>query len=238
MILKKNRLRSLSLAMVAAFFLVFVVPRGEALAYSGRHSGYHRHYRPGPPVKSHYRYHRPGPAVIHHHYRHRVPWLPLGVALLTVAGIHYYYHRDRGAYYQKDPTGYVAVRAPIGAVVTSLPSGYTSFYVGPVQYFYFGGVYYRTSSPGYMIVDPPYAASPPAVIDSAAPASASENVSVIAQLLNVRSGPGMEHAVVQQVSKGVLLEVHGTSPGWFYVKTPSGRYGWVMTQFTAASSSG
>jgi len=60
-----------------------------------------------------------------------------------------------------------------------------------------------------------------------------EKVVVTAQKLNVRSGPGFNHAISGNVMVGEALDVHGSAPGWFYVRTTSGLYGWVMINFTA-----
>jgi uncharacterized protein YgiM (DUF1202 family) len=60
-----------------------------------------------------------------------------------------------------------------------------------------------------------------------------EKVMVTAQELNVRSGPGFNHAIEGYVVQGEALDVHGSAPGWFYVRTASGLYGWVMVNFTA-----
>ena len=54
------------------------------------------------------------------HYRSHVrPLLPLGFALLAVAGMEYYYHR--GIYYRQLPDRYIVTPPPIGAVVVQLP---------------------------------------------------------------------------------------------------------------------
>ena len=58
------------------------------------------------------------------------------------------------------------------------------------------------------------------------------NVLVTAAELNVRSGPGMDRAVVGQVRKGDVLAVIDSIPDWFYIRSADGRYGWVMDRFT------
>jgi uncharacterized protein YgiM (DUF1202 family) len=59
---------------------------------------------------------------------------------------------------------------------------------------------------------------------------------VVPPMLNVRSGPGANHEVTSQIRQGAILEVHGTSPGWLFVKLPSGKFGWVMEKFTVPQS--
>ena len=62
-------------------------------------------------------------------------------------------------------------------------------------------------------------------------------VSVTAQILNVRSGPGMNFAVIGRVYQGDLLFTQGTAPQWIYVRLPDGNFGWVMAEFTTQTSS-
>ena len=57
-------------------------------------------------------------------------------------------------------------------------------------------------------------------------------VSVAVDLLNVRSGPGMDHSVTRRISRGNTLVIHGTAPGWLYVSLPDGAFGWVMSTYT------
>lgn len=58
------------------------------------------------------------------------------------------------------------------------------------------------------------------------------SVMVTAQMLNVRSGPGLENPAVRQIPNGTVLSVQGNAPGWYYVKTTDNLYGWVMVQYT------
>ena len=57
-------------------------------------------------------------------------------------------------------------------------------------------------------------------------------IAVTAPLLNVRSGPSQGYDVVQQVNQGSVLEVVSQQGNWFYIKTPSGYFGWVMANYT------
>ena len=57
-------------------------------------------------------------------------------------------------------------------------------------------------------------------------------VIVTAAELNVRSGPGLDRAVVRRVRKGDVLAVIDSIPSWFYVRAADGRYGWVMDRYT------
>lgn len=60
-------------------------------------------------------------------------------------------------------------------------------------------------------------------------------VIVTAAELNLRSGPGLDRAVVGQVRKGDVLGVIDSVPSWFYVRHADGRYGWVMDRYTKPS---
>jgi uncharacterized protein YgiM (DUF1202 family) len=57
-------------------------------------------------------------------------------------------------------------------------------------------------------------------------------VVVTAAELNVRSGPGLDRAVLGRVRKGDVLAVIDSIPSWFYVRAADGRYGWVMDRYT------
>ncbi|MFW2368330.1 MAG: SH3 domain-containing protein [Desulforhopalus sp.] len=57
-------------------------------------------------------------------------------------------------------------------------------------------------------------------------------VETTAQLLNIRSGPGVGEMVTSQVQQGAILDVIGAAPDWLYVRTENGSYGWVMARYT------
>lgn len=96
-------------------------------------------------------------------------------------------------------------------------------------------------SPGQTVVVHP----PPVVFhDSYAvvqpPEAVSGKVSVIVHTLNVRSGPSFDHPVITQTYRGEILTIYGQSPHsprWYYVQLPSGKFGWVVAQFTSPLSS-
>jgi hypothetical protein len=103
---------------------------------------------------------------------------------------------------------------------------------------------------GSMVYDPPrqtvvYTTPPPVIVQSepvvvnrplasvAPPAEiVLKRVKITEQIVNVRSGPGLDSAVVGQASSGQLLDVIGAAPDWLYIRTTSGQYGWVMSQYT------
>lgn len=145
------------------------------------------------------------------------------------------YFFDSGIFYRQGPRGYVVVRAPLGAILASVPLGSVSFVLGGTPYWYYSGVYYRRVPSGYTVVDAP----PNAVItqesddrDDIGPAIG-ERVSITARSLNVRSGPGGNHAVIAHLQYGTTLVVRGYAPGWLYVELSHGRFGWIMKKFTS-----
>ena len=137
----------------------------------------------------------------------------------------YYFHK--GVYYRHDPKGYRVVRPPRGTTVHRLPSGFETLVVAGITYFLLAGIYYRSAPTGYVVVDAPVTPAP-------APTSTvnGDVVAVNAALLNVRSGPGLNHTVVGQVHLGEQLVVEETSANWLYVKLPDGSFGWVMSTYT------
>jgi len=50
---------------------------------------------------------------------------------------------------------------------------------------------------------------------------------VTGSTVNVRSGPGIDHRVIDQVSEGTRLQIIGERDGWYQVKTFSDRVGWI-----------
>lgn len=148
--------------------------------------------------------------------------IPSGHALVHVGPNRYYY--NAGIFYRKGPKGYAVVRAPFGAVVMHLPVGYRTMMVAGVTYFFFAGVYYRKTSSGYQVVK-----APAEETDSS---QTLQQVLVTAKLLNVRSGPGLHHPIVDKVHNGNVLVVQGNAPEWYFVNLPNGNFGWVMSKYT------
>ena len=149
--------------------------------------------------------------------------LPAGHRTVYVGRSRYFY--GSGVFYKHGPSGYVVIRAPIGAVIAAPPSGCRTVVVGGATYYAYNGDYYQNAPGGYVVVQAPPVASQP-------PSMAGQQVSVTAHTLNVRSGPGMGHPVIEHVRQGTILVVQGTTPGWLYVRAPSGKLGWVSEQYT------
>lgn len=153
--------------------------------------------------------------------------IPRNHHVVRVGPKRYFYHN--GIYYHHDPNGFVVVRPPRGAVVAHLPVGFETLVVAGITYFLFAGIYYQKHDSGYVVVDnPPAAAVSPEVL----PETGGQTLAVDVEILNVRSGPGMGHAVIHQVRLGDRLVIQDTSPGWYYVQLPDGTFGWVMQKYT------
>jgi hypothetical protein len=158
--------------------------------------------------------------------------LPPRHTRVIVRGRPYYY--GGGSYYYRRRRGYVVVAPPIGVVVPRLSIGFGTVWVGGRFYYYYGNVFYRRVPSGYIVVEPPTTSTvvlqEPAVVQPAQ--SASGRVSVIAARLNVRTGPSLSNPILYQVRENTTLNVYGRDRDWLYVKLPSGKYGWVMEEFT------
>lgn len=153
---------------------------------------------------------------------------------LIVVGTRHLFFRD-GAFYRRGPAGYVVVDAPEGAIIQALPHGFGIRIVDNAKYYYYQGIYYVRVPDGYMVVAPP-------VVTASREAVRTEVVelkgeaSVTADMLNVRSGPGMKYGVTALAYKGEVLKIYNESDGWLYVEIPSGRSGWVDSKFTSSQS--
>ena len=84
--------------------------------------------------------------------------LPTGAIPLRVADGSYYY--CRGRYYKHRAHGYVAIPAPVGAVIPRLPEGHRTIVIDGITYHEYDGVYYKGGLAGYTVV--PIAQAAPA----------------------------------------------------------------------------
>ena len=55
---------------------------------------------------------------------------------------------------------------------------------------------------------------------------------VTADVLRVRSGPGLDYTQTGRVFCGNHLLIQQEQNGWYYVRTPTGQYGWVSSEYT------
>ncbi len=107
-----------------------------------------------------HRHHRFKPHK-HHHVRviprigFRLHALPFGHVRIVIGGSPFYV--NGGVFYQPARSGFVVVKAPHGALVTSLPIGYTVLHRGSQTYYVCEGTYFRKAhgKRGYIVVKKP-----------------------------------------------------------------------------------
>ena len=185
---RKNSINSKIAIIIMAFLVaVFTMAPDVVQAQRGRHghggpggpSHMHGHHHPHPHPHPHPHAHFGwGPPV----FFHPGPmWHPIGFFITTVAvtaivvtvvnnnNEEEEYKYDDGTYYkettQDGQTGYVAVPAPIGAKVPTLPSDNTEITVGSTTYYYYASTFYTQSGSDYVVVQPPPGATVPYVPD-------------------------------------------------------------------------
>lgn len=155
---------------------------------------------------------------------------------VAVAGSRYYRHYDYGYrhYGHHYPVPYryryhndawlpmlgigLLTGAMVGAMVATPPPPRTVYYPAPAVTVYSPQV--RTS---------------PAVVEQ--PELILRQVSITEKLVNVRSGPGLDTAVLDRAVAGQVVDVIGAAPEWLYIRTENGRYGWIMTRYTTEVAS-
>lgn len=93
--------------------------------------------------------------------------------------------------------------------------------------------YPDTIAPGAAPEPAPEAATVPASVPASAPASGQRRVT--AARVNLRGGPGTDHAVVGAVTQGALVTpLAPEEAGWQHVRTEDGAEGWLSAQFLSA----
>ncbi len=143
------------------------------------------------------------------------------------------YYRHHGYYYRPYRGGFVWAPPPIGLIVAALPLGFQTIFVSGLPYYSYSGVYYRPAPGGYVVVSAPVVTE---TVTPAPAAPASGTVVVLAEALNLRSGPGMSYPVRAVLSQTTVLDLIGRRGGWLKVRAPGGAIGWVARQFTSDSN--
>jgi Bacterial SH3 domain/Family of unknown function (DUF6515) len=139
-------------------------------------------------------------------------------------------HNYRGRRFNRQKRGgLVSVRAPIGAIIASLPFGVAAVAASGNTSFHAEESYYRQVPRGSMVCEAPLVTPSSRHYDK----RHSRTAVVRPALLNVRSGPGRSFAVSGQVVRGDRLHIRSTTDGWYYVETSRGIGGWVMMRFTS-----
>ncbi|MBN1493649.1 MAG: hypothetical protein JW938_05820 [Candidatus Omnitrophica bacterium] len=91
-------------------------------------------------------------------YPRRVMSVPRPYKIVIVSGLKYYYHR--GIFFRPGSSGFVSVRAPLGAVVSDLPPSCLTVCVNGSTYYTYDNVYYSKKSRGFMVVSQPVVTTP------------------------------------------------------------------------------
>lgn len=133
----------------------------------------------------------------------------------------HYYPYSRHSYHSDHYLTYLGVGLLTGAVIGSV------LYQPPPP----RTVVYSTPPPVIIQSNPVVVRQQPAYLPPAHE-SILRQVRSTVQMLNVRSGPGLEEEVIGQARIGEVLGVIGAAPEWLYVITEGGQYGWVRTQYT------
>lgn len=160
------------------------------------------------------------------HYR-QTRYAPERYVPVMVSGTRYFF--GDGIFYRQGLYGYIAVQAPYGAVLVSLPIGSHIAVVGGARYHVYGGVYYRQVPQGYVVVEEPRLGDEYSSTDRNY--EVPEHVAVIPRILNVREGPGKRHPVMYKVYRNDILKIITRADGWVFVQLPSGKSGWVMAEY-------
>ena len=165
--------------------------------------------------------------------------VPPGGQMVRHRGDNYFFHKGRC--YRHGPKGYFWVRPPMGIVAYSLPAAAVTVLIRGLTYYMYDNVYYRRVPAGYQVVQVHIQTTNIVQIPPAAPvkpAVSRSQVVVTAKILNVRSGPGINHAVLTRTYMGHVLIVQGSAPDWYYVRLPNNTYGWVMKALVSVPGNG
>ncbi|GAA5524363.1 hypothetical protein Maes01_00920 [Microbulbifer aestuariivivens] len=105
--------------------------------------------------RKHYRQHRHHWRPAHYDYGYRWRHLPRSFVRINIGALGFFY--SDGIFYRPHHSGYVVARAPIGAVVTSLPASAVSLAFGGRNYFVAYDTFYLWDhhQRGYRIVENP-----------------------------------------------------------------------------------
>lgn len=147
--------------------------------------------------------------------------LPIGAFALGLAGAAVFFHM--GTYYQQTPTGYVVVSAPYGARIRTLPESCLPVYIDGRRYYQCEEVYYQPEGDEYIVIERPSG-------EFQVVAEVGDEVQINAEVLNVRSGPGIRYATVGMLYRGNIVEVNDVDGDWYSVQLPNNQYGWIMRE--------
>ena len=172
------------------------------------HDKYHddRYYK----YRSKYRY-----GTVHHS-------LPPNIFRFSIGPTLFFY--SSGIYYRQGAGGYVVVEAPVGARVSVLPENCSYFYYNGRRCYACDDVFYEEIGRDYVVIERPPRFD--AIVGTG------DEVRVAVDTLNVRSGPGKNYRVVEQLYRGDVVEIRAIEDGWYYVRFANKTYGWIQRRYT------
>ncbi len=136
----------------------------------------------------------------------------------------YNYHHYRHSYHADNFLPLLGIGLLTGAVVGSM------IYQPPRQPI----VVYNTPPP-VIIQSEPIVINRPMASIAPQPEVVLRQVKITERIVNVRSGPGLDSAIIGQAVAGQNVDVIGAAPDWLYIRTRAGQYGWVISQYTVES---
>lgn len=136
-----------------------------------------------------------------------------------------------GLFYRPGPRGYIVTPAPVGAMITALPQGAILVYIDGLPYYTCSGTYYKKTGSGYVVVSQPVKQMGPDI-------GIGQTLLVNVDLLNVRSGPGLNYEVMQQIGKDTVIEVESVSSDWCLIRLNGKSIGWIRSIYTVIKPGG
>lgn len=92
---------------------------------------------------------------------------------------------------------------------------------------------YYTSTPRVIVQSEPIVVRQQPRPSTPPPELVLRQVKITQGIVNIRSGPGLENVVIDQARQNQTIDVIGAAAEWLYVRTATGQYGWIMTQYTS-----
>jgi uncharacterized protein YgiM (DUF1202 family) len=138
---------------------------------------------------------------------------------------HFNYHRPyyRGhSYYSNHLWAHLGIGLLTGAVIGSV------LYQPPRQ----RTIVYHSPPPVIVYSDPVVLDRQRTIPPPQMPQLVLRRVKTTPEVLNIRSGPGLNASVYGQIRQNAILDVLGAAPEWLYIRTETGQYGWVMARYT------
>ncbi len=136
-----------------------------------------------------------------------------------------------GLFYRHSPKGYIVAPAPLGATINVLPPAAVMVTIDGDSYYTCSGVFYKQIPSGYVVVSQPVRQINPDI-------AIGQELQVTVDLLNVRSGPGLNYEPVCQIRKDEVVRVEALSSNWCLVRLKDKTTGWIKSAYTSVIYSG